>query len=80
MTRRFVCTVLVGMGVLLSSVLCFTKAEPPVPASDDSMQGYSETVEQLKEINAQLKELNAMFRSGRARVIVLVNTDVEETK
>lgn len=80
MGRRFVCIVLVGFGVLLGSMLSsfpVSKAEPPVPQSDTPVQDQSEAVEQLKEINAQLRELNTMLRSGKARVMVVINTDVE---
>jgi hypothetical protein len=80
MGRRFLCILLVGLGVVLSGVLNsfpVSKAEP-APQSDTPVQNESETIEQLKEVNAQLKELNAMLRSGKARVTVVINADAEQ--
>ena len=44
------------------------------PAAEPEAQ-EAETLAQLKEIKAQLKEINTMFRTGTARVTVVINPD-----
>jgi hypothetical protein len=76
MKRHLGWAILAAIGILLGLALNpnqRTNAGPvAVPIADfDARQ--AEIIDQLKEINAQLKELNAVFRTGDARVTVVIN-------
>ncbi len=74
MNRRFAWILLVVAGISFGCLLGGYRdsaAQPPVRAAAD--QREDEIVEQLKQVNAQLKELNTMFRTGKARVIEVIN-------
>lgn len=74
---------LVACAFLLGSVLGFhpatNAAAPEAPPADtaDSADQDERVVDQLKEVNAQLKDLAVLLRSGRVRVTVLVNPDLD---
>ena len=80
MIRRRVVLLLAATGILFAAMpVAFPLAKadpPPVPGAGPPDQ--SEVLEQLKQINAQLQQLNAMLRSGKARVVVVLNPDADE--
>jgi len=78
--RRLHGVALVGGGILLGCLLTvhpITWAAPPAPSPDAAVDSPEETVNQLREINAQLKELGTLLCSGKVRVTVVINADVD---
>jgi hypothetical protein len=78
--RRFHWFALAGGGILLGSLLTvrpITVAAPRATASEASANSQEETVNQLKEINARLKELGPLLCSGKVRVTVVINADID---
>ena len=71
---------LAAAGILLGCLLTLrpiTGAAPRATASEASANPQEETVNQLKEINARLKELGPFLCSGKVRVTVVINADVD---
>jgi hypothetical protein len=81
MIRRFAPAMLVAFGVLLGLALGSFQRSDMGPAAaraaglDDPQD--REVVAQLKEVNAQLKDINTFLRSGKLRVIDIINPDVQ---
>ena len=76
MNHRLIWVVLVVVGMALGLLLGGqeqTTAQAPTSKAAKELDG--EVLEQLKQVNAQLKELNAMFRTGNARVVVVINPE-----
>jgi hypothetical protein len=76
MNRRLGWAILVAVGVLLgyASNICQRSIAAPVAAASAEIDPQqAEIVAQLKEVKAELKQLNAMFRTGNARVTVVIN-------
>ncbi len=79
MRRCFGSAMLVACAFLLGAVFAFhpaTNAAAPDDSADSADQDKM-VVDQLKEVNAQLKDLAVLLRSGRVRVTVLVNPDLD---
>jgi|GEM_PF-3661288 len=69
MNHRLIWVVLVVVGMALGLLLGGqeqTTAQAPTSKAAKELDG---------EVNAQLKELNAMFRTGNARVVVVINPE-----
>lgn len=76
MNRRIIWVVLVIAGLSFGFLLGGQQRTiAQAPANDAAESLDDEILEQLKQVNTQLKALNTMFRSGNARVVVVINPD-----
>jgi hypothetical protein len=82
MNRRFASAMLVAVGVLLGLALgSYQRSDiGPAAARAADVEGPQdgEVVAQLKEANAQLKDINTFLRSGKLRVIDIINPDAQQ--
>ena len=83
MNRNFVWIMLAVAAVSVGCLLGGqgrTAAQAPANAATTEFDAAAaeldkEMLEQLKQVNVQLKELNNLFRSGKARVTVVINPE-----
>lgn len=76
MNRHLFWIVLVAAGLCLGFLLGGQERTiAQAPDNEASEELDDEILEQLKQVNAQLKQLNTLFRSGNARVVVVINPD-----
>ncbi len=78
MNRRFGWAMLVAVGIAIGFALgSYQRTNTGIwtasAVAGDTENEETQSVEQLKEIKAQLKEINGMFRTGTARVTVVIN-------
>ncbi|MCE5266830.1 MAG: hypothetical protein LLG00_02970 [Planctomycetaceae bacterium] len=74
MKCRFGWALPVAVGIALGSVagVCEKTNAVAAPRAEQKAE-ESSVIGELREIKDQLKELNGMFRSGRAKVVVVIN-------
>jgi hypothetical protein len=76
MHRRFGWAILLAIGILLGYAANpheRTNAGAVAQPAIDADPQQTEIINQLKDVKAELKTLNAMFRTGEARVVVVIN-------
>jgi hypothetical protein len=65
----------IALGCVLSS---FRQNDAAFAAPQPADDANAEVVAQLKDATAELKSINAFLRSGKLRVLSVINTDVGE--
>jgi hypothetical protein len=78
MSRALAFALLIGIGCSIGysfSLRPLTAATQETVPPATAVETESETIEQLKQINAQLQDIATMLHSGKARVTVVINPD-----